>query len=67
MLRPGDLVCYDPEKLNEFQKKFYNLKSVFLLIRIPSPKYSYLDIATVLAEDQLFQTKFSLLKKYVKV
>lgn len=64
MLKPGDLVCYDPEKLNHFQKKLYNLDRVFLLIKLPNPKYAHLDIATVLAGDQLFQTKFSKLKRY---
>lgn len=62
-VKPGDLVCLDPDALNEEQRIIANMEGVFMLLKLPSIG-SQLDIAMILAGDQICPTHLRRLKKY---
>lgn len=62
-MKPGDLVCFNVDVLNKAQQELFNLEGVFLLLSLPSIG-NKLDIATILAADQIFPTHLRWLKKY---
>lgn len=61
-VKVGDLVCFDPEKLTERQKRNFNLRGVWLLIEISS---FIPGIVTILDGDQRIYTNIKFLKRYV--
>ena len=61
--KPGDLVCFDPDKLSERQKQTFNLKSIFLLLCLPMPN-SLPGIATILAGEDKVPVSYKYLKRY---
>lgn len=63
MLKPGDLVCFNFDALNEYQLKTVNKKFIGFLVSIPRMD-SKLGIATVLVEDQIHPIYLKYLKKY---
>ena len=62
-MKPGGLVCFNVDVLNKAQQELFNLQGVFLLLRLPSIG-NKLDIAMILAGDQIYPTRLRWLKKY---